>query len=229
VGALPGVSLYFGVYQYCKKKLQATKWGERNPLIAVAVSAAIGNSVASFSRVPYEVVKQKLQTGVYSSTWEALSAAAKHPLITLFPKGGVATQMLRDVPYAVATLFVYEVLQGTFSGVAGERDFILGGIAGGFGSWVTNPMDVVKTRLQINSDQYGGSILTCTKEVWREGGLAAFLRGSVPRLVHKVPANAFFFLFYEAFRRLFQVEEAMEKQAERSNNKQREATRNNST
>ena len=43
IGAMPGVSLYFGVYQYCKKRLKATPWGERNPLVAVAASAAIGN------------------------------------------------------------------------------------------------------------------------------------------------------------------------------------------
>lgn len=214
IGALPGVSLYFGVYQYCKKKLRATAWGERNPLVAVAVSAAIGNSVASFSRVPYEVLKQKLQTGVYDTTWEALVAAAKSPMAMLFPKGGIAIQMLRDVPYAVATLLVYEILQGAFTGTAKERDFVLGGLAGGFGSWVTNPMDVVKTRLQTNSDFYGGSLVTCAREVWAEGGAAAFLRGSVPRLVHKVPANAFFFLFYETFRRILRVEEAVAKQAQ---------------
>jgi hypothetical protein len=33
----------------------------------------------------------------------------------------------------------------------------------------------------------------------------AFLRGSVPRLLHKVPANGAFFLFYEFFRRLLHV------------------------
>ena len=125
--------------------------------------------------------------------------------------GGVAIQMLRDVPYAVATLLVYEYLQGTLQGSAKERDFILGGISGGFGSWVTNPMDVVKTRLQTNSGLYGGSIRACAREVWHEGGAAAFMRGSVPRLMHKVPANAFFFFFYETFRRILRVEEAVQK------------------
>ena len=42
--------------------------------------------------------------------------------------------------------------------------------------------------------------------VWKEGGTAAFLRGSVPRLMHKVPANCFFFLFYEMFRRLLNAD-----------------------
>jgi solute carrier family 25 S-adenosylmethionine transporter 26 len=212
IGAMPGVALYFGIYQYCKKKLSATTWGQRRPQAAVALSAAVGNSIASFSRVPYEVLKQKLQTGTYATTWEALRAAAASPGAMLFPRGGVAIQMIRDVPYAVVTLLVYETLQSHFTGAAKERDFVLGGVAGGIGSWVTNPMDVVKTRLQTNSALYGGSVAICAQTVWQEGGAAAFLRGSVPRLVHKIPANAFFFLFYEGFRRLFRVEEAVQKQ-----------------
>jgi solute carrier family 25 S-adenosylmethionine transporter 26 len=213
-GAMPGVALYFGIYQYCKKKFSRTTWGVGHPRVAVALSAAVGNSIASFSRVPYEVLKQKLQTGAYATTWEALRAAAASPSAMLFPPGGVAIQMIRDVPYAVVTLLVYETLQGAFStgSAAKERDFCLGGVAGGIGSWVTNPMDVVKTRLQTNSALYGGSVAICAQTVWKEGGAAAFLRGSVPRLVHKVPANAFFFLFYEGFRRLFRVEEAVQKQ-----------------
>ena len=77
-----------------------------------------------------------------------------------------------------------------------------GAIAGGVGSYCTNPMDVIKTRLQTNPELYGGSILSCAQSTFREGGAAAFLRGSVPRLMHKVPANSCFFFFYEAFKRI---------------------------
>jgi solute carrier family 25 S-adenosylmethionine transporter 26 len=220
-GAMPSVGLYFGVYSYCKRRLLATEKGQRNRMASIATSAAIGNSVASFSRVPYEVIKQKLQTGVYTSTWEALRDVARQRQwwACLFPKGGVAIQMLRDVPYAVCTLLLYESLQTacttnwnvTSSSTSKGVDFCLGGIAGGLGSWVTNPMDVVKTRLQVNSDLYSGSVWKCTQLVWQEGGASAFLRGSIPRLFHKIPANAFFFLFYELFRRVLRVEEAVAK------------------
>jgi solute carrier family 25 S-adenosylmethionine transporter 26 len=220
-GAMPSVGLYFGVYSYCKRRLLATERGRSNRMLSIATSAAIGNSVASFSRVPYEVLKQKLQTGLYRNTWEALrDVAAQNMWWTFFfPKGGVAIQMLRDVPYAVCTLLLYESLQSacttkldvTKSSTSKGLDFCLGGIAGGMGSWVTNPMDVVKTRLQTNSDFYSGSVWKCTQAVWLEGGASAFLRGSIPRLAHKVPANAFFFLFYELFRRVLRVEEAVAK------------------
>lgn len=150
-GAMPSVGLYFGVYSYCKRKFLATEQGRNNRMLSIATSAAIGNSVASFSRVPYEVLKQKLQTGLYSSTWEALQDVAAQKLwwTFLFPKGGVAIQMLRDVPYAVCTLLLYESLQAactkqldvSSASTSKGLDFIVGGIAGGMGSWVTNPMD----------------------------------------------------------------------------------------
>ena len=71
---------------------------------------------------------------------------------------------------------------------------------------LTNPFDVIKTRLQISSDVYGGSITNCAMAVLEEGGPKAFLRGSVPRLIHKIPANGFFFVFYEFFQRVLRVE-----------------------
>eukprot|EP00620_Florenciella_sp_RCC1587_P022714 CAMPEP_0182558904 /NCGR_PEP_ID=MMETSP1324-20130603/2227_1 /TAXON_ID=236786 /ORGANISM="Florenciella sp., Strain RCC1587" /LENGTH=42 /DNA_ID= /DNA_START= /DNA_END= /DNA_ORIENTATION= len=38
-----------------------------------------------------------------------------------------------------------------------------------------------------------------------EEGLGAFMKGVVPRLLHKMPANSIFFLTYEAFRKLLNV------------------------
>ena len=124
---------------------------------------------------------------------------------------------VRDIPYAIFTLLSYEyikenwVLKKSIHDPNNRwlRDMIAGATAGGIGSYLTNPFDVVKTRLQTNvagGSPYGGSITNCALSVWEEGGPAAFLRGSVPRLMHKIPANGFFFFFYEFFRRLLRVE-----------------------
>jgi Mitochondrial carrier protein len=277
IGAMPSVGIYFGVYSYCKQRFLGGSstgsttgsstgtsngpHGRRHRLLSIAAAAAIGNTVASVSRVPYEVAKQKLQMGLYDSTWSLLrdliTPSVSQSRLTkvrdlLFPKGGIWIQMIRDVPYAVVTLLVYESLQQyvttaqhhrqqqptsivaatassrprrlsnkpvvvaptsrTTTAVSMSsslstplRDALIGGVAGGIGSWVTNPMDVIKTRLQTTTkgsvDPYHGSVVACARAVWASGGAAAFLRGSVPRLLHKVPANALFFLFYELFSR----------------------------
>jgi hypothetical protein len=215
VGSMPSVGLYFGIYSFCKKTFQ--QWDHENyeqrQTMYIALSAAIGNTIASASRVPYEVVKQKLQTQAYANMAEAMRDLS---LKTLFPTGGIASQMLRDIPYAIFTLLTYEHLKSVWKTRAEIRfpavpskswDLLVGGISGGVGAYLTNPLDVIKTRLQTNSDLYSGSIRTCAKLTFEEGGPAAFLRGSVPRLLHKVPANAFFFFFYEFFRTVLRVED----------------------
>lgn len=224
---MPSVGLYFGVYSYCKRTiyplLQKHGYGISDSVLwtlTIAASAAVGNTVASFSRVPYEVVKQNLQTGVYSSTCQAITEMARTGgWRAFFPVGGVSIQMMRDIPYAMVTLLSYEYLRQHFVKPYQQRhyaessssgawcDMLAGAIAGGWGSYVTNPFDVLKTRLQTDATKYQGSIVVCARDTWQEGGPSAFLRGSVPRLLHKVPANGAFFLFYEFFRRLLHVEQ----------------------
>ena len=217
VGSMPSVGLYFGIYSYCKKSFQ--KWDpehyEQRQTLYIALSAAIGNTIASASRVPYEVVKQKFQTKVYTTMGDAIRDMS---LKTLFPTGGIASQMLRDIPYAIVTLLTYEHLKSVWKTRAQNKfptvpvrgwDMLVGGLSGGVGSYLTNPMDVLKTRLQTDASStlYGGSIRTCAELTLKEGGPAAFMRGSLPRLLHKVPANAFFFLFYEFFRSVLKVQD----------------------
>ena len=112
IGAIPSVGLYFGIYSYSKriitprlkqavgptreKSLMSDNAARR---IGIAASAAIGNTFASFSRVPYEVVKQQLQTGQYPNTRKALTAMFRSKgMRAFFPLGGVSIQMVRDIP-----------------------------------------------------------------------------------------------------------------------------------
>ena len=220
------MGLYFGVYSYCKRIIgtwmkdtfgENTGYGLNNQFLwtlSITASAAVGNAVASFSRVPYEVVKQNLQAGIYTSTLQALTQMGKNGgLRSFFPLGGVSIQMMRDIPYAMVTLLCYELLREKmapykekYPNQSSLIDALTGAIAGGIGSYVTNPMDVIKTRLQTSPN--GGSITDCFVLTWNEGGPRAFLRGSVPRLLHKIPANGLFFLFYEFFRSVLKVEGA---------------------
>ena len=111
VGSTPSVAVYFGVYSTMKTNL-VRAFPQELKLLAVALSAAVGNTFASVLRVPYEVLKQRIQTGRHQSAWEAVVYSWKNdgPL-GLFDKGKLSSQIVRDVPYAIVTLVSYEILQ----------------------------------------------------------------------------------------------------------------------
>jgi len=261
LGSSPSVALYFGVYSSVKThltKLLPPDASQISRLLAVAVAASCGNTVASVLRAPYEVLKQRIQAGEHSSTLEAIrhSWRADGPL-GLLTKGKLSSQIFRDVPYAIVTLVTYEVMQGlvkraivarerearlkvkegssgassnrirevrkkalaernTFSwqllldklgGDRGAMDAFCGAAAGGLGSLLTTPMDVIKTRMMTGASGRYKSVLDAVRVMYREEGLGCFVIGTLPRLAHKVPANGLFFLCYEAFRSFLGVQE----------------------
>jgi hypothetical protein len=88
------------------------------------------------------------------------------------------------------------------------QDALCGSCAGGLSTFLTTPMDVVKTRLMSGGDKYGyTSVADAARRMLAEEGGAAFFRGASSRLLHKIPANGLFYLCYEAFRVLLGVDE----------------------
>lgn len=69
-------------------------------------------------------------------------------------------------------------------------------------------MDVVKTRLMTSTKEASGSpqtVWSSALSILRNEGPTAFLIGTPARLMHKIPANGLFFLFYELFRTMLGV------------------------
>ncbi|CAM9487761.1 unnamed protein product [Chrysoparadoxa australica] len=214
LGSIPSVGIYFGIYQYCKRKSDMIEW--MPPKLGICCSAGVGNFIASFFRVPYEVVKQRLQAGVYTDTVTACRVMFKTGgLYAFFGPGGLTTQWARDIPYAIVTLLMYETLQSANRKRKGVRDrvplllrnMVIGAVAGGTGSLATNPMDVIKTRMmtQVTGAAQYTTATHCLRDLLATEGPFALLKGATPRLMHKVPANALFFVAYEVFRSVLGV------------------------
>lgn len=74
-----------------------------------------------------------------------------------------------------------------------------GGYAG-FMYWlVVFPVDTVKSVIQadcLDNPRYHG-VVDCTRQLYREGGLARFYRGISPSLIRAFPANAITFVAFE--------------------------------
>lgn len=55
--------------------------------------------------------------------------------------------------------------------------------------------------LMLECRNYLGAV----RKTLADEGAGAFWKGSLPRLIHKMPANSIFFVVYEAMRRLLGV------------------------
>jgi solute carrier family 25 citrate transporter 1 len=73
-------------------------------------------------------------------------------------------------------------------------DFAKGMVAGTVTTYVTQPIDVVKTRSQSAK---GAGVIEATVSVWQDYGIKGFWRGTVMRLGRTVMAGGILFTSYE--------------------------------
>lgn len=190
-------------FQTLKKRL-SKQFPNRSRDIVVASSAAVGDVAASLVRVPCEVLKQRLQLSVYPSFKHAFQAAVHSPLSKIY--AGLGAQLARDVPYAAVEFVVYENLKARlksderFAKRARAHSLMVGGVSGAVAALVSNPMDVVKTRLMTQTATSAvryRSVAHAFSSVARQEGVRAFAKGIAPRIAAKTLQSALFFAAYE--------------------------------
>ncbi|KAF3333461.1 mitochondrial carrier protein [Carex littledalei] len=184
-GVLPASALFVGVYEPAKQKL-LTMFPENLSAFAHLSAGAIGGLAASLIRVPTEVVKQKMQTGQFSSAPDAVRLIlSKEGSKGLF--AGYGSFLLRDLPFDAIQFCIYEQMRIGYK-TAAKRDLtdpenaVIGAFAGAVTGAITTPLDVLKTRLMVQGNQYNG-IINCAQTILREEGPAAFLKGIGPRVL----------------------------------------------
>ncbi|KAL4575266.1 hypothetical protein LXL04_022108 [Taraxacum kok-saghyz] len=187
VGVLPASALFVGVYEPTKQKLLKL-FPENLSAVAHLTAGAIGGVAASLIRVPTEVVKQRLQTGQFSSATDAVRLiVAKEGFKGLY--AGYGSFLLRDLPFDAIQFCIYEQLRIGYK-LAARRDLhdpenaAIGAFAGAITGAITTPLDVIKTRLMIqgSGNQYKG-IVDCVQTIVREEGPPALLKGIGPRVL----------------------------------------------
>jgi len=128
--------------------------------------------------------------------------------LTGFYRGYVGN-LARDVPFRVFQMVAYEVVKkGYHKRVnSGKRNSAVrqlssaetafcGAMAGTFSAAITNPLDVVKTRMMPGANPGAGWAETI-KLVHGTSGLGGFAKGIVPRVGLIAPSVALFFIVYE--------------------------------
>lgn len=212
-GIVPAAALYMAAFQGTKNAI-CDRIPRRFRSVGVALAAGIADLAACLVRVPCERLKQRLQVGLYSNVRHALVDVAKRRDINVL-YAGLNAQLARDIPYAAVEFVIYERLQGQNAGKAAaegsgrsrtQKSFSVGAVAGAAAACLSNPLDVVKTRLMT---QGGGSavryrgVVHALRTIAREEGPSAFCKGIAPRIAAKTLQSALFFAAYEGLRERF--------------------------
>ena len=66
-------------------------------------------------------------------------------------------------------------------------------------------MTATITAADLASRPYSLTVSGVASSILQDEGISAFMKGCVPRLLHKMPANMIFFVTYEMFRNFLGV------------------------
>ena len=147
-GSLPAHAAYFSIYEAGKTQFGAD--GPDHTPMASALAGAVATTAHDSVMTPLDVVKQRLQLGFHDGVADSFRTIVRQEgffaLYLSFP-----TTLFMNVPFAAASVATNETLKRILNptneynvGVFLLSGFVSGGIAGA----LTNPLDVVKTRLQ---------------------------------------------------------------------------------
>ncbi|CAI7719491.1 mitochondrial carrier protein, putative [Plasmodium vivax] len=84
--------------------------------------------------------------------------------------------------------------------------FVCAGIGGGIAAVVTNPLDVIKTRIQTECfNAKGFNFYRVVSNLYHKEGFRSFFKGSMARMALCIPASAISWGTYETMKRFFKV------------------------
>jgi len=209
----------FGTYELSKAWLLKGGAEKEHAPLRAAVCGALSTMVHDSIIVPMDVVKQRLQLGCYNSMLDCLTTTYRAEGIAAFYRSLPAT-ILMECPFYAILVAVNESLKLSFrmEGASRSADrsglgwhFASAGLSGIVASAVTQPLDVIKTRLQTQEllrdmSRDGGATLevryrglaSTFSSILRHEGVRGMYRGTLPRMVFAAPSAAMCWGTYEA-------------------------------
>jgi hypothetical protein len=224
LGAVPGCFVYFGSYEYAKKHLLLFKNFSNSEFLMYFMSGMFAETVSCLIWVPVDVIKERrqVQTNVktynYKNDVNAFTTILQNEKLRGLYKAYGATVMSFGPMSAFYFLF-YEYFKGFFvrndaktyiqrvkkEGLDELRNIkfdlsfwqtmICAGSAGALACVITNPLDLVKLRMQVQradklskKDEYvyknmfQGLYVVATQEGWK-----GLYKGCIARAVYQIP------------------------------------------
>ncbi|KAK7410268.1 hypothetical protein VNO78_00923 [Psophocarpus tetragonolobus] len=185
----------------------------RNPSLRRLFSGAIAGAVSRTAVAPLETIRTLMMVG---SSGHSTTEVFHNIMKTDGWKGlfrGNLVNVIRVAPSKAIELFVFDTVNKNLSPKPGEQSIvpipaslIAGACAGVSSTICTYPLELVKTRLTVQSDIYHG-LLHAFMKIIQEEGPAALYRGLAASLIGVVPYAATNYFAYDtlkkAYRKIF--------------------------
>lgn len=167
LGSFGGTLVFFGCYEWSKRMMIDNGV---TPSLAYFSAGFAADLAASPLYVPTEVLKTRLQLqGRYNNPYFTSGynyRSSMHALRTIYQKegflelfSGYKATLFRDLPFSAIQFAIYEQEQKLAKRWVGQGkeiglplEILTGATAGGMAGVLTCPMDVVKTRIQVELD-----------------------------------------------------------------------------
>jgi solute carrier family 25 citrate transporter 1 len=219
-GIIPKMAIRFVSFEQYREWLQHAT-GDKGSGVTFTAGLASGLTEAILVVTPAEVCKIRMQSQYhsmidpsqmqhrkYTNVVQTAVTIVREEGISALYKGVVPTMLRQGCNQAVNFTAYSAIKQKVMEYQNTDQlqhwqSLLIGGLSGGMGPLVNNPLDVVKTRLQKQivhpgkEPKYTGLSQACVV-IAKEEGVLALWKGITPRLLRIMPGQAITFMTYEA-------------------------------
>jgi hypothetical protein len=254
VGGIPGVVVYLTSYEASRKYLGSLTMFDGSSFSVSFLSGMIAEASSCIIFVPVDVIKERLQVQqqlgleqqrlgyYYQGSWDAAKQIARHEGLRGIYKGYLAT-LAAYGPFSAFYFLFYEELKSRIhmrddahvqkgkgnNSLPFNWSLLASASAGAAASLITNPLDMIKLRLQIqrsveaaaigqinspSSSSSTSSVSTSAassigglwdglSKVFQKDGIQGLFRGALARVLFHAPSTAITMASYEVCKTYF--------------------------
>ncbi|KAL9430285.1 hypothetical protein AB3S75_025636 [Citrus x aurantiifolia] len=225
--SVPTVGIYLPCYDSFRNLMENFTTGNAPMLTPYVplVAGSVARSLACVSCYPIELARTRMQAFTETQSgvkppgvWKTLVGVV-NPLKSRNSSQklqnyrilwtGVGAQLARDVPFSAICWSTLEPIRRSILSLVGDdarvtsilgANFTGGFVAGSIAAAATCPLDVSRTRHQIEKDPTRALNMTTRQtlmEIWRDGGMKGLFTGVGPRVARAGPSVGIVVSFYE--------------------------------
>ncbi|XP_052804086.1 electrogenic aspartate/glutamate antiporter SLC25A13, mitochondrial-like [Mya arenaria] len=206
--------------QIAEEDLRLEQGAERTLLLTVAESlyrfglGALAGATGATAVYPIDLVKTRIQNQraggmigelMYKNSFDCFKKVIRHEgLLGLYR--GLAPQLVGVAPEKAIKLTMNDLMRDRLCNPDGSislwAEMLSGGIAGASQVMFTNPLEIVKIRLQVAGEIVGQSKVSAISVI-RELGFLGLYKGSRACFLRDIPFSAIYFPAYAHFKKYF--------------------------